>query len=333
MDRLGHQEGDVIQHSMITRSIERAQKKVEENNFGIRKRLLEYDDVMNSQRTIIYKQRRNALLGERIGVAVANNTYDVCETIVNEYQPANDLEGLRMEVLRILSIDFEVTPEEFQTMKAEDLTEKLYDKVREVYTRKGEHIAEQAYPVIKNVFETRGEMFKNIVVPFTDGQRMYNVVTNLEKAYRSQGEDLMRSYEKSIILAQIDDAWKEQLREMDELKQSVQNAAYEQKDPLLIYKFESYNLFKTMVEKINRGIVSTLMKGQIPMQEPEEVREARERRTDMSRMKEGRAEAAVPQNQQPPKHEPVRVGPKVGRNDPCPCGSGLKYKNCHGKTE
>ena len=333
MDRLGHQEGDVIQHSMITRSIERAQKKVEENNFGIRKRLLEYDDVMNSQRTIIYKQRRNALLGERIGVAVANNTYDVCETIVNEYQPANDLEGLRMEVLRILSIDFEVTPEEFQTMKAEDLTEKLYDKVREVYTRKGEHIAEQAYPVIKNVFETRGEMFKNIVVPFTDGQRMYNVVTNLEKAYRSQGEDLMRSYEKSIILAQIDDAWKEQLREMDELKQSVQNAAYEQKDPLLIYKFESYNLFKTMVEKINRGIVSTLMKGQIPMQEPEEVREARERLTDMSRMKEGRAEAAVPQNQQPPKHEPVRVGPKVGRNDPCPCGSGLKYKNCHGKTE
>ena len=155
------------------------------------------------------------MLGERIGVAVANNTYDVCETIVNEYQPANDLEGLRMEVLRILSIDFEVTPEEFQTMKAEDLTEKLYDKVREVYTRKGEHIAEQAYPVIKNVFETRGEMFKNIVVPFTDGQRMYNVVTNLEKAYRSQGEDLMRSYEKSIILAQIDDAWKEQLREMD----------------------------------------------------------------------------------------------------------------------
>ena len=333
MDRLGHQEGDVIQHSMITRSIERAQKKVEENNFGIRKRLLEYDDVMNSQRTIIYKQRRNALLGERIGVAVANNTYDVCEAIVNEYQPANDLEGLRMEVLRILSIDFEVTPEEFQTMKAEDLTEKLYDKVREVYTRKGEHIAGQAYPVIKNVFETRGEMFKNIVVPFTDGQRMYNVVTNLEKAYRSQGEDLMRSYEKSIILAQIDDAWKEQLREMDELKQSVQNAAYEQKDPLLIYKFESYNLFKTMVEKINRGIVSTLMKGQIPMQEPEEVREARERRTDMSRMKEGRAEAAAPQNQQAPKHEPVRVGPKVGRNDPCPCGSGLKYKNCHGKTE
>ena len=333
MDRLGHKEGDVIQHSMITHSIERAQKKVEENNFGIRKRLLEYDDVMNSQRTVIYKQRRNALLGERIGVAVANDMYDVCEAIVNEYQPENDLEGFKLEILRVLTIDFTIEPEEFQKLKPEDLTEKLYGQVREVYTRKVEHIARQAYPVIKNVFENRGDVFKNIVVPFTDGQRVYSVVTNLEKAYRSQGEDLMRSYEKAIILAQIDDAWKEQLREMDELKQSVQNAAYEQKDPLLIYKFESYNLFKTMVEKINRGIVSTLMKGQIPMQEPEDVREAREKRTDLSRLKEGRSEApATAPNQQQPKHEPVKVGPKVGRNDPCPCGSGRKYKNCHGKN-
>lgn len=334
MDRLGHKEGDVIQHSMITRSIERAQKKVEENNFGIRKRLLEYDDVMNSQRTIIYKQRRNALLGERIGVAVANNMYDVCESVVSEYQPDNDWEGFKLEVLRLLSIDFEISPEEFQQLKPEELTEKLYAAVREVYTRKVKHIAQQAYPVIKNVFENRGDVFKNIVVPFTDGQKMYNVVTNLEKAYRTQGEDLMRSYEKAIILAQIDDAWKEQLREMDDLKQSVQNAAYEQKDPLLIYKFESYNLFKTMVEKINKGTVSTLMKGQIPMQEPERVKEAEERRTDLSKMKTGRTESSVPMgNRQPPKHEPVHVGPKVGRNDPCPCGSGLKYKNCHGKNE
>ncbi len=334
MDRLGHKEGDVIQHSMITRSIERAQKKVEENNFGIRKRLLEYDDVMNSQRTIIYKQRRNALLGERIGVAVANNMYDVCESVVNEYQPDNDLEGFKLEVLRLLSIDFEISQEEFQQLKSEELTEKLYAAVREVYTRKVEHIAQQAYPVIKNVFENRGDVFKNIVVPFTDGQKMYNVVTNLEKAYRTQGEDLMRSYEKAIILAQIDEAWKEQLREMDDLKQSVQNAAYEQKDPLLIYKFESYNLFKTMVEKINRGTVATLMKGQIPMQEPERVKEAEEKRTDLSKMKTGRTEASAPMgNRQPPKHEPVHVGPKVGRNDPCPCGSGLKYKNCHGKNE
>lgn len=335
MDRLGHKEGDVIQHSMITRSIERAQKKVEENNFGIRKRLLEYDDVMNSQRTVIYKQRRNALLGERIGVAVANNMYDVCEALVNEYQPENDLEGFRLETLRVLSIDFEIEPDAFQKLKPEELTDRLYEKVREVYSRKVENIARQAYPVIKNVFENRGDVFKNIVVPFTDGQHMYSVVTNLEKAYRTQGEDLMRSYEKAIILAQIDDAWKEQLREMDELKQSVQNAAYEQKDPLLIYKFESYNLFKAMVEKINKGIVSTLMKGQIPMQEPEHVREAEERRTDLSKLKAGRSEAApgAANQQQAPKHEPVRVGPKVGRNDPCPCGSGLKYKNCHGKNE
>ena len=335
MDRLGHKEGDVIQHSMITRSIERAQKKVEENNFGIRKRLLEYDDVMNSQRTVIYKQRRNALLGERIGVAVANNMYDVCEVLVNEYQPENDLEGFRLETLRVLSIDFEIEPDAFQKLKPEELTDRLYEKVREVYSRKVENIARQAYPVIKNVFENRGDVFKNIVVPFTDGQHMYSVVTNLEKAYRTQGEDLMRSYEKAIILAQIDDAWKEQLREMDELKQSVQNAAYEQKDPLLIYKFESYNLFKAMVEKINKGIVSTLMKGQIPMQEPEHVREAEERRTDLSKLKAGRSEAApgAANQQQAPKHEPVRVGPKVGRNDPCPCGSGLKYKNCHGKNE
>ncbi len=335
MDRLGHQEGDVIQHSMITRSIERAQKKVEENNFGIRKRLLEYDDVMNSQRTIIYKQRRNALLGERIGVAVANDMYDVCEAIVNDYQPGNDLEGFKLEVLRVLTIDFEVEPEKFQKMKPEELTEELYQQVRKVYNRKVENIAQQAYPVIKNVFENRGDVFKNIVVPFTDGQRMYSVVTNLEKAYRSQGADLMRSYEKAIILAQIDEAWKEQLREMDDLKQSVQNAAYEQKDPLLIYKFESYNLFKAMVEKINRGIVATLMKGQIPMQEPERVKEAEEKRTDLSRMKTGRTETAhtASNPQQVRRSEPVRVGPKVGRNDLCPCGSGLKYKNCHGKNE
>ncbi len=334
MDRLGHEEGDVIQHSMITRSIERAQKKVEENNFGIRKRLLEYDDVMNSQRTVIYKQRRQALLGERIGVAVANNTYDVCESIVEEYQPENDLEGFRMEVLRVLSVDFEVSPEEFQRSKTNDLTEELYKYVREAYNRKVEHIAQQAFPVIKNVFENRGDVFKNIVVPFTDGQKMYNVITNLEKAYKSNGEDLMRSFEKAVILAHIDEAWQEHLREMDDLKQSVQNAAYEQKDPLLIYKFESYNLFKAMVEKINKGMVSTLMKGQIPMQEPEHVRVAEQRRTDLSRMRESRSEqVAAPGQQAQPHKEPVKVGPKVGRNELCPCGSGLKYKNCHGKNE
>ncbi|MDR1756285.1 MAG: preprotein translocase subunit SecA [Culturomica sp.] len=338
MDRLGHKEGDVIQHSMITKSIERAQKKVEENNFGIRKRLLEYDDVMNSQRTIIYKQRRNALLGERIGVGIANNMYDTCEAIVNEYLPENDPEGFQFELLRVLSLDYPVNAEEFSKLKPEELTEDIYGKVREMYARKGEHIAQQAYPVIKDVYETKGTMYKNIVVPFTDGQRLYNVVANLEKAYRTQGEDVFRSYEKSIMLLQIDEAWKEQLREMDDLKQSVQNAAYEQKDPLLIYKFESYNLFKAMVDRINRSVVSILIKGQIPMQEPEQVREAESKRTDLSRMKAGRTEApAASQGSnrppQPARPEPVRTGPKVGRNDPCPCGSGQKYKNCHGKNE
>ena len=334
MDRLGHEEGDVIQHSMITKSIERAQRKVEENNFGIRKRLLEYDDVMNSQREVIYKKRRHALLGERIGVDIANNMYDVCETLVEEHKEANDLEGFRMDVLKYLAVDFDIKEEDFQKTSANNLTERLYKEVRDTFSRKTETIAKQAFPVIKNVFEQRGEMFKNIVVPFTDGKRAYNVVANLEKTYKSEGEELIRAYEKSIMLAHIDDAWKEHLREMDDLKQSVQNATYEQKDPLLIYKFESFNLFKSMVDKINKNVVSTLMKGQIPFEAPEEVKQAEEKRTDLSKMRTGRSDAPAAQtNQAPRKTEPVKVGPKVGRNDPCPCGSGKKYKNCHGKGE
>lgn len=334
MDRLGHEEGDVIQHSMITKSIERAQRKVEENNFGIRKRLLEYDDVMNSQREVIYKKRRHALLGERIGVDIANNMYDVCETLVEEHKEANDLEGFRMDVLKYLAVDFDIKEEDFQKTSADNLTERLYKEVRDTFSRKTETIAKQAFPVIKNVFEQRGEMFKNIVVPFTDGKRAYNVVANLEKTYKSEGEELIRAYEKSIMLAHIDDAWKEHLREMDDLKQSVQNATYEQKDPLLIYKFESFNLFKSMVDKINKNVVSTLMKGQIPFEAPEEVKQAEEKRTDLSKMRMGRSDAPAAQtNQAPRKTEPVKVGPKVGRNDPCPCGSGKKYKNCHGKGE
>ncbi|MDR2130162.1 MAG: preprotein translocase subunit SecA [Odoribacteraceae bacterium] len=334
MDRLGHKEGDVIQHSMITRSIERAQKKVEENNFGIRKRLLEYDDVMNSQREVIYKKRRHALLGERIGVDIANNMYDVCESLVEEYKESEALEEFQLAVLKYLSVNYAVTANELRGRQAGEITEELYRLVRETFTRKVEAIARQAFPVIKNVFETRGEQYKNIVVPFTDGFRTYNVVTNLERAYHTEGEDLVRSYEKAIILAHIDDLWKEHLREMDDLKQSVQNAAIEQKDPLLIYKFESFNLFKVMVDKVNKNVVSTLMKGQIPFAAPEEVRRAEERRTDLSRLSTGRSDAPAPRaNREQRKTDPIRVGPKVGRNDPCPCGSGKKYKNCHGQTE
>lgn len=332
MDRLGHEDGDVIQHSMITKSIERAQKKVEENNFGIRKRLLEYDDVMNSQRSVIYKQRKNALLGERIGVAIANDMYDVCESLVSEFHSVNDVEEFRLEVLRILSVDFHISAIDFQKRTVEDITEELYKEARGAYKRKKEQIIAQAFPVIKDVFENRGEMYKNIIVPFTDGQKVYNIGANLEKIYKTNGDELMRAFEKSIMLYLIDDAWGEHLREMDDLKQSVQNATYEQKDPLLIYKFESFNLFKAMIDRINKNVVSILMKAQIPMPEPTQVKEEQQKKTDMSRLQESRIEAARHAGQsEKPKHEPVKVGPQVGRNDLCPCGSGKKFKHCHGK--
>jgi preprotein translocase subunit SecA len=331
MDRLGHKEGDVIQHSMITRSIERAQKKVEENNFGTRKRLLEYDDVMNSQREVIYKKRRHALLGERIGVDIANNMHDVCEMLVEEYKEAGAAE-FQMAALTTLSVHYEITDDELNTKSVEAITEELYHFTREAFSRKEEAIATQSYPQIKHIFETRGEQYKNILIPITDGIREYNVITDLKKACDTNCEDLVRSYEKAVMLAHIDELWKEHLREMDDLKQSVQNATIEQKDPLLIYKFESFTLFKTMVGKINKNVVSTLMKGQIKRERQDDMQQTEERRTDMSRMQTGRSES-LPADKTPRKVGPVRVGPKVGRNDPCPCGSGKKYKNCHGQGE
>ena len=344
MDTLGHQEGDVIQHSMITKSIERAQKKVEENNYGIRKRLLEYDDVMNSQRTVIYKQRRSALLGERIGVAIANNTYDLCEAFVEQLKKSGDIEQFKQDVLRYMSLDFDVTAA-FKNAKGADQAEMLYKAVREAYERKMATVAKLVYPVIKNVYETKSDIYKNIVIPFTDGTKGYNINVNLEKAYKSNGEALIRALEKAVMLVYIDDSWREHLREMDDLKQSVQNAHYEQKDPLVIYKYESFDLFRNMIDEINKKVVSTLMKVQIPVPDPEKVREAEQRRTDMSRMSASRpgeeaadagqqAAIAAGQNvsRQPRKVEPVHVAPKVGRNELCPCGSGKKYKNCHGKN-
>jgi preprotein translocase subunit SecA len=332
MDRMGLEEGEVIQHSMITKSIERAQKKVEENNFGIRKRLLEYDDVMNSQREVIYKRRRHALFGERIQVDIANQMFDVSEAIANEYH-GGDFEEFKMDLIRTFSIESPVTEEEFIKEEPTVVAEKIYDVVLQAYKRKTEMIAQQAYPVIKNVYESKAELYENIVVPFTDGTKMFNVVTHLKKAYDTEAEDLVRSFEKVSILATIDESWKEHLREMDDLKQSVQNASYEQKDPLLIYKFESFNLFKAMVENVNRSIVSTLMKGHIPLQDPEEVRQAEERkRTDMSKMQTSKEELGSDGRREAPKKaEPVRNVQKVGRNEPCPCGSGKKFKQCHGK--
>lgn len=343
MDKLGLKEGEVIQHSMISKSIERAQKKVEENNFGIRKRLLEYDDVMNSQREVIYKKRRHALFGERLEVDVLNMMYDSVEELVNEYHGSDYFEDFNMELLRLLSIESPVTQDEFKKFTAAQISEKLYEKVISGYNRKVETIAKQAYPVIKNVYETKAQVYKNIVVPISDGKRVFQIICNLEKAYQNKGKELVKSYQKQIVLNTIDEAWKEQLREMDDLKQSVQNASYEQKDPLLIYKFESFNLFKKVVAKVNKDVVSTLMKGHIPIQSPDQVREAETRkRMDMSRYKTQKSElpsagnpmeGANAQTQESSRPQPVTVEKRVGRNEPCPCGSGKKYKHCHGRGD
>jgi len=324
---------------MITHSIERAQKKVEENNFGIRKRLLEYDDVMNSQREVIYTRRRHALDGERISVDILNMMEDVVEELIESSRQAEDFESFRLDCLRYLSIDPTVEPEFFEKAKMEEISARLLRQVQESYARKGQHICEQIWPVIKNVYETNGGRFENILIPVTDGKKMYQILTNLKKAYETKGREFLKSFEKTAILANIDEQWKEHLRELDDLKQSVQNASYEQKDPLLIYKFESFNLFKTMIEEVNKDVISLLSKGQIPIKEPEEVRSGNEKKLDMSRMQTQRSErvpsapsAGSPgDTREPQRPMPIKVEKKVGRNDPCPCGSGKKYKNCHGR--
>ncbi len=333
MDKMGLQEGEVIQHSMISKSIERAQKKVEENNFGIRKRLLEYDDVMNNQREVIYKRRKHALFGDRLRVDIVNNIYDVCEGLIEQYQSVSDYEDFKMEAIRLLSVEAPFDEKEFLKGNVSELAEKLFRTSLDAYKRKSEDIQQKVYPVVKDVYEKQGQVYENIVIPITDGQKTYNIVTNLKNAYESEGKDLVLSIEKSISLLMIDDAWKEHLREMDELKQSVQNATYEQKDPLLIYKFESFELFKSMVEKINRDVVSVLMKGNIPVQNSEEVKAAEQRKKlDMSRYNTSRKDSTQDGDEQK-KMQPVRTEKKIGRNEPCPCGSGKKYKQCHGKSE
>jgi preprotein translocase subunit SecA len=337
MDKLGLKDGEMIQHSMITKSIERAQKKVEENNFGIRKRLLEYDDVMNSQREVIYRKRRHALLGERLSVDIANMMYDVTENLVETYHGTGDFEGFDFDLIRSFSMDSPVRDNEFRKSVAGEVTEKVYIKVLDAYKRKVESISAQAYPVLKDVYERMSHQYENVVVPITDGVKVFQVVTNLKATAESEGRELARSYEKTAVLATIDDAWKEHLREMDDLKQSVQNATYEQKDPLLIYKFESFDLFKTMLVKVNKDVVSILMKGHIPTQDPDQVREAqRKRQADMSNLRASKSDFSQYSStgggnpDRTPRTEPVRVEKKVGRNDPCPCGSGKKFKNCHG---
>ena len=332
MDRMGLEEGEVIQHSMITKSIERAQKKVEENNFGIRKRLLEYDDVMNAQRTVIYKKRKHALFGERLAVDIDNMIYDTSEAIVNEYQTLQDFEGFKLELIRFLSIDCPVDEAEFKSLKSEDLTNKVYQNAITNYKTKSEVISQKTYPVIKDVYENQSATYQNIVIPFTDGLKTLQVVTNLKEAFESEGGNIPLSIEKGVSLAIIDESWKENLRELDDLKQSVQNATYEQKDPLLIYKFESFNLFKQMIEKVNKDIVSFLMKANLP----EQTSVQQEQKIAREKLQTGRQDIGGNTNTEPKKQarvQPVRVEQKVGnkRNEPCPCGSGKKFKQCHGK--
>ncbi len=337
MDRLGLKDGEVIQHSMITKSIERAQKKVEENNFGIRKRLLEYDDVMNSQREVIYEKRRHGLHGDRLAVDIANMFYDVCEHIVNDHQEQRDFENFKLDMLRNFGIDAPFTEKEFFSANAEQLTDDLYEKAYKTYQQKAELIAQESYPVIKDVYENNSRRYENIAIPISDGLKTLQVIVNLKKSYDNKGKDVTLAIEKGISLAIIDDAWKDHLREMDDLKQSVQSATYEQKDPLLIYKFESFGLFKKMVQKINKDIVSFLEKGTLPFKNQETIKEAQQSKTDMSKLKISRddgMEQARQQNTQEVQHvQPIKVEKKVGRNDLCPCGSGKKYKNCHGTGE
>ena len=353
MDRMGFKEGEVLENNMLSKSVEKAQKKVEENNFGIRKRLLEYDDVMNSQREVIYTRRRHALMGERIGMDVLNMLYDVTEGIVTRYKDGEDYEGFVAEMFSTLAVEVELTEEQFRKERENELVDVVFDEVYKTFKRRCDTIASVAYPVIHQVREEHGTQYERIVVPITDGRRVYNIAVNLEEADASEGKSIVKELEKSISLYTLDEAWKEHLREMDELRNSVQNASYENKDPLLIYKLESYELFKTMIDSMNRKASAILMRAHIqvaPPQESEaaaaqkvEVKQAApERPTDMSRYKtrkddieeqrEAQRVAAAGAGQaSQPKAEPVRAEPKIGRNDPCPCGSGKKFKNCHGR--
>lgn len=275
MDRMGLEEGEVIQHAMITSSIERAQRKVEENNFGMRKRLLEYDDVMNAQREVVYKRRRNALYGERLELDIWNMIYDISEDVVVNYKNISDYENFQLHVLRVFGIESAITEDDFKTAQANKLAERLYNEALQHYLNKNKQIAQQAFPIIADIHQNRGPMIENVAVPFTDGKRQLAAVANLTKAYETHGLELIRAMEKIITLGTIDQAWTEHLRHMDDLKQSVQNAVYEQKDPLLIYKFESFELFKRMIGKVNEQTIQFLFHAFIPVQAPEQVQEPR----------------------------------------------------------
>jgi len=348
MDRMGYKEGEVIQHSMITKSIERAQRKVEENNFGIRKRLLEYDDVMNKQRTVIYGKRNHALFGERLALDLDNAFYTVAEGLISSFQEQGDYEDFKLACIVNFGIDTNISAEELSRGNAAELSGKLYEEAIAHYQQKVKDLNKQALPVFQNIRVAQGSHIENVVVPFSDGRKSVQVLSNMQKTLNTSGQELSNALERTITLAFIDEAWKEHLRSMDDLKQSVQTAVHEQKDPLVIYKIEAFNLFKRMDADVNKDMVSFLSHAGIPMEQNQNtIKEGREQKTDMSKMRvrkdemvtagNGRPEMIDTENnyhdpsEAPVKQEPVKVGPKVGRNDPCPCGSGKKFKNCHGK--
>ena len=354
LDRLGMKEGEVITHPMMTRAIEKAQRKVEENNFGIRKRLLEYDDVMNSQREVIYTRRRHALFGERMDIDIINMIQDSAFALITDAKQAggDDFEAFRLDVLKTFAIALPFSQEEFEKSNVEALAEKLYKAADEAFHQRCDTIVSQTLPAIKQVYENPESKFKNILFPITDGQRLFKIPVNLKAAYDSNGKEVIKSIEKVIMLIAIDDAWREHLRQIDELRKSVQNASYEQKDPLLIYKFESFNLFKGMIESINSSIVCALTRLSIaiPQRSPEEeeaIQQQRQRemqaeqarrRLEMERLRMSHEDAISGPSRMPgapqgaAQHtQPIKADKKVGRNDPCPCGSGKKYKNCCGK--
>ncbi|MFD1292459.1 preprotein translocase subunit SecA [Lutibacter holmesii] len=321
MDRMGLEEGEVIQHSMISKSIERAQRKVEENNFGVRKRLLEYDDVMNSQREVVYKRRRHALYGERLQVDIVNMVYDTCNLLVRENKGTSDYQNFEFELILFSGTSSPFSEEEFKSKSEQELTDELFDIVYKHYKEKLERSAKMAYPVIKDVYENQGDKYERIVVPFTDGTKELKVVTNLKEAYESEGKELVKDFEKNITLAIIDDTWKDHLRQMDELKQSVQNATYEQKDPLLIYKFESFELFNGMLDKVNKDVLSFLFKGELPSQDANQVSQAREQKREKVQLSKADFKSPTEETQTNQTQEQqvvetiVRTERKIGRNE------------------
>ena len=348
MDKLGYKEGDVIQHSMISNSIQRAQKKVEENNFGIRKRLLEYDDVMNKQRNAVYEKRNHALFGERLALDIDTSFSAIAGSLIDSFREQEDFEGFKMACIVNFGLDTKIDEETFKKAEINGLIDSLYNEASEKYNAHKVELQKQAIPVFKNIRLTQGSNIENVVVPFTDGRKNLNVLTNLDKTLSTEGAELSNSLEKTITLAVIDESWKEHLRAMDDLKQSVQTAYLEQKDPLVIYKMEAYTQFSNMNTEVNKNIVSFLSHASIPIQQDNTpLKEGRQQKTDMSRMRANKDEvdaagqdyAANERDKFDPgggaevaeKQEPITVAPKIGRNEPCPCGSGKKYKQCHGK--